>query len=74
MNRIAFHRARIGALALSALAPVLSFAQAVDPFDTAVTTITDKVTSYGGALVGVAAVGVVFMVAIKFVKKLPRAS
>lgn len=74
MNRLASIRTRLGALSLLALAPAMSFAQAVDPFDTAVTDITAKITSYGGALVGVAAVGVVFYVAIKFVKKLPRAA
>ena len=45
-----------------------------DPFDTAVTEITTKVTSYGAALVGVAAASVVFLVAMKYVKKLPRAA
>ncbi len=66
--------ARIGAAISSvALAPA-AFAQAADPFDTALTTVTAKVTSYAGALVGLAAVAVVFMVAVKYVKKLPRAS
>ena len=52
-----------------------AFAQtAGDPFDTALTTATTKVSSYAAALVGLAAVSVVFMIAIKYVKKLPRAS
>lgn len=49
-------------------------AQSTDPFDAAVTEVTTKVGGYGAALVGVAAVAVVFMVAIKYVKKIPRAS
>ncbi|CAM8660043.1 hypothetical protein MCEMIEM13_01629 [Comamonadaceae bacterium] len=65
---------RSALVALASAAPVLSFAQAVDPFDTALTTATTKVTSYAGALVGLAAVSVVFMIAIKYVKKLPKAS
>lgn len=49
-------------------------AQSTDPFDAAAAEVTTKVASYGGALVGVAAAAVVFMVAIKYVKKIPRAS
>jgi hypothetical protein len=67
--------ARIGsAVSAAALLPAVAFAQAADPFDTALATVTTKVTSYAGALVGVAAIAVVFMVAIKYVKKLPKAS
>ena len=67
--------ARIGAVvSAAALAPAVSFAQAADPFDTALSTVTTKVTSYAGAMVGLAAVSVVFMVAVKYVKKLPKAS
>jgi hypothetical protein len=77
-RRFAFVRgkvARIGAfVSMAALMPA-AFAQAVtDPFDTALATVTTKVTSYAGALVGLAAVAVVFMVAVKYVKKLPKAS
>lgn len=58
-----------------ALAPVLASAQEVtDPFDTALATATTKVGAYAAALVGLAAVGVVFMIAIKYVKRIPRAS
>lgn len=77
-RRFAFLRgkvARIGsAVSAAALVPAVSFAQAADPFDTALATVTTKVTSYAGALVGLAAVAVVFMVAVKYVKKLPNAS
>lgn len=45
-----------------------------DPFDTALATATTKVGAYAAALVGLAAVGVVFMIAIKYVKRIPRAS
>jgi len=60
-------------VALVTLAPFLANAS-TDPFDTAVTAVSAKVTSYAGALVGVAAIAVVFMIAIKYIKKLPRAS
>lgn len=59
---------------LAGLGSASAFAQVTDPFDTAVTTVTGKVESYAAALVGVAAAAVVFMVAVKYVKKLPRAS
>jgi len=57
-----------------AMSSALAMAQTTDPFDTAITTLTAKVTSYGGALVGLAAVGVAFFVAIKYVKKITRAA
>lgn len=53
--------------------PGLSMA-ATDPFDTAMTDVTAKVTDYAGALVGLAAVAVAFMVAVKYVKKITGAS
>lgn len=55
-------------------APVLAFAQAVDPFDTAMTESTAAVQNYAGALVGLAAVSVVFMIAIKYVKRIRGAA
>lgn len=77
-RRFAFVRgkvARIGAAVSTAMLAPAVFAQAAtDPFDTALATVTTKVTSYAGALVGLAAVAVVFMVAVKYVKKLPKAS
>lgn len=57
----------------SALGSVAAFAQG-DPFTTAMTEVTGKVQGYGAALVGLAAVGVAFYVAIKFVKKIPKAA
>lgn len=69
------NRSREIGIALVTAAPVLAFAQeATDPFDTALATVTTKVGTYASALVGLAAVAVVFMVAIKYVKKIPRAS
>lgn len=61
-------------LGVALTAPVLSFAQSTDPFAAAVTDVTAKVTTYAGALVGVAAVGVAFMVAVKYVKKIRGAA
>lgn len=66
--------ARAGVAVTLATLAVPSFAQVTDPFDTAISTITDKVELYGAALVGVSAVGVVFMVAMKYVKKIRGAA
>lgn len=57
-----------------ALAPVLSFAQTTDPFDDAAADVKLKVAKYAAALVGVSAVGVAFMVAVKYVKKIRGAA
>lgn len=54
--------------------PVFSFAQAVDPFDSALTAATAKVGTYAAALVGLSAVAVIFMIAMKYVKRIPRAA
>lgn len=62
------------AIASTAMLSVCAYAQAVDPFDTALTQVTTSTTKYASALVGVAAIAVVFMIAIKYVKKLPKAS
>lgn len=62
--------AGVSGLALTGLV----MAQTVDPFDTAMATATTKVGAYAAALVGLAAVAVVFMIAIKYVKRIPRAS
>ena len=69
-------RSRNAAIAI--LVPLMAaapaFAQSTDPFDTALATATTKVGTYAAALVGLAAVSVVFMIAIKYVKRIPRAS
>lgn len=64
-------RAAIAAFVLSAPAVVLA---QTDPFTTAMTEATDKVGDYAAALVGLGAVAVIFMIALKYVKKIPRAS
>jgi hypothetical protein len=65
-------------LALVPLALFTAFAAhaggAVDPFTTALTSATAKVGEYASALVGLSAVAVVFMIAMKYVKRIPRAS
>lgn len=67
--------ARAGVAATIALASVGASAQTVtDPFETAMTTATTKVGTYAAALVGLSAVAVVFMIAMKYVKRIPRAS
>lgn len=53
--------------------PFLALAQATDPFDTAVSTVTENATGYAGALVGIAAAIVVVMIAMKFVKRIKGA-
>lgn len=62
------------AVGVALAAPMLARAQATDPFDAAMTTVSGKVETYGAALVGLAAVAVVFFVAIKYVKKISRAA
>lgn len=59
---------------LAGIASVSSFAAADAAFTSAVTTVTTDIATYGGALVGVAAVGVAFMVAMKYVKKIRGAA
>lgn len=59
------------AVAISASAP--AFAQ-TDPFTSAIADVKTKVATYGGELVGVAAVGVVFMIGVKYVKKIRGAA
>lgn len=66
--------AKFSVAVLSTVGAVAAHAQAADPFSNAVTDISTKVGTYGTALVGLAAVGVVFMVGIKYVKKITRAS
>ncbi len=65
-------KAAVGALI--AVSSAGAMAQAVDPFETAITTATTKVGAYAAALVGLSAVAVVFMIAMKYVKRIPNAS
>lgn len=61
------------AIALVTALPVLA-QTAADPFDTALNTATTKVGAYAAALVGLSAVAVVFMIAMKYVKRIPKAA
>lgn len=45
-----------------------------DPFDAALASATSAVTSYAGDLVTLGAVAVVFMIGLKYVKKIVKAS
>lgn len=57
--------------------PVAAFAQSSggsSAFNAAVQSASADIATYGAALVGVAAVGVVFMIAIKYVKKIRGAA
>lgn len=66
--------ARVGSAVFAATLAPVAFAQATDPFDAALATVTTKVNGYSASLVGLAAVSVVFIVAIKYVKRIPKAS
>lgn len=67
-------KSRLALFATTAFASMSAMAQSVDPFAAAVAEATTKVTSYATSLVGLAAVAVVFVIAAKYVKKIPRAS
>lgn len=66
--------AKVTVGAMLAIAAAQASAQATDPFEVAMAAITTKVGTYGAALVGLSAVAVVFYVAMKFVKKIPKAA
>ena len=75
INRFkSFVSAKSAAVGAALVVPAMAMAQAADPFTTAANDIKAKVAIYGAELVVVAAVGVVFMVAIKYVKKISRAA
>lgn len=65
----------IAALSVLAVASIgQAHAAAAEAFTTAVTSVTADVGTYGAALVGVAAVGVGFMVGMKYIKKIRGAA
>ena len=75
LNELSLRAYTKAAVVLAGSVPMLAFAQvAADPFDTAITTATAKIGIYAAALVGVSAVAVVFMIAMKYVKRIPRAA
>lgn len=62
----------IGALSLGAITN--AHAQAAPAFTEAITKTSTDVATYGAALVGVAAVGVGFMIGVKYIKKIRGAA
>lgn len=74
MNKLSNLYLRAGVLATTALASIGAMAQESDAFETAVTAATAKIGTYGAALVGVAAAGVVLMIGVKYVKKIRGAA
>jgi len=71
------HPLRNLGIVLATSAPVLAMAQGTvvaDPFSTAITEATTKVGLYAAALVGLSAVAVIFMITMKYVKRIPRAA
>ena len=72
MNKFQKIRNRSGVALVTMGASAAALAD--DPFTAAVTDASTKVGTYGAALVGVAAAGVAFAIAIKYVKKISRAA
>ncbi|ODU08180.1 MAG: hypothetical protein ABS84_14090 [Rubrivivax sp. SCN 71-131] len=70
--RNGWQRVAVGAAGLGASG--LALADDPTAFEAAVTSVTTDIGAYGAALVGVAAVGVGFMVAMKYVKKIRGAA
>lgn len=66
--------ARAGVAATLAIASASASAQAVDAFDTVMDNVTTKVESYAGSLVVLAGVAVVFMIGMKYIKKIRGAA
>ena len=64
--------AAVSALALGSIGQ--AHAAAAEAFTTAVTSVSGDVATYGAALVGVAAIGVGFMVGMKYIKKIRGAA
>lgn len=78
MNKQRFQKfnkpALLGALALVLSGAARADGEAAAAFTSAITTATSSVNTFGAALVGLAAVGLVFMIAIKYVKKIRGAA
>lgn len=60
---------KYGLGATLAASPIFALAQATDPVVDSFTTVGGKVATYGAGLVGLAVIGVGFMVGVKYVKK-----
>jgi len=73
-----FKKSIVGAVAAASAFLVAPMAHAAGDanaaFTAAITTVTADIGTYGAALVGVAAVGVAFMVGIKYIKKIRGAA
>lgn len=64
-----------GSVIAASVLPAFAFAQeAGDPFTAAITSATTSVSTYAAALVGLAAVSVIFMIGMKYVKKIRGAA
>lgn len=78
MNKQVFSKfnkqALMGALAVVAAGAARADGEATAAFTAAVGSATTNVTSFGVALVALSAVGVAFMIAIKYVKKIRSAA
>lgn len=74
LRQLALNNAARAVVAVGTFPVALAARANTDPFDAAAAEVTTKVGSYGASLVGIAAVSVAFYVAIKYVKKIPRAS
>jgi hypothetical protein len=61
-------------IVLASAVPAIAMADGTDPFTDALTNATTKVGTYAAALVGLAAVAVAFMIGMKYVKKIVKAS
>lgn len=64
----------IAAASVFATAAHAAAGDATTAFSTAITSVSADVATYGGALVGVAAIGVGFMVGMKYIKKIRGAA
>lgn len=64
----------VGAVSVPTLALANVGSSASTAFNSALTDATAAVGSYAAALVGLAAVGVVFMIAVKYVKRIRGAA
>lgn len=63
-----------GAATFATVAAGAAQAQSTDPFDTVMTSVTTAVGEYAAALVVLAGVSVVFMIGVKYVKKIRGAA
>ncbi len=70
----AYAKAGVGAMVMIASAAAIAQTAGADPFDAALATATTKVGAYAAGLVTLSAVAVVFIIGMKYVKRIPRAA